>query len=290
MGFPNTLQSLPPILAHGRKGNAMRTPLIAGNWKMNKLLDEAVDLTESLVELLEGVEGVDVLLCPTFVALGAVGAELEDSESDILLGAQDVFPKPNGAYTGMISPQMLNDVGCAYVIVGHSERRGRFGVPEEWMTPAIIALFGDSDGTVNAKARYALECDLIPIICFGETIDERRAGKTDEVCTRQIKAALAGIDAASIGELVLAYEPVWAIGTGETCDAAEADRVCGLARDVVAEIAGEDAADAIRIQYGGSVKPENAAELLHKPNIDGALVGGASLKADSLAAIVRAAL
>ncbi|HQK94313.1 MAG TPA: triose-phosphate isomerase [Armatimonadota bacterium] len=267
----------------------MRRPLVAGNWKMNKTTGDAVALTSGLITELAGFTGADALLCPPFTALAAVGETLRSQGSAIALGAQDLFIQDSGAFTGMVAPGMLTDLGCTYVIVGHSERRGRFGTIEDWMTPEVLALFGDSDATVNAKAKKALAAGMTPIICFGETIGERKAGQTDTVCEAQVRAALAGIDNATIGQLVLAYEPVWAIGTGETCDAPEANRVCGLARSVVASVAGQAAADGIRIQYGGSVKPDNAAELLGQEHIDGALVGGASLKVDSFAAIVRAA-
>jgi len=265
----------------------MRKPLIAGNWKMNKTTGEAVALTSGLVAELAGFAAADALLCPPFTALSAVGGALKGSA--IALGAQDVFIQDNGAFTGMIAPGMLTDLGCTYVIVGHSERRGRFGTIEAWMTPEVLALFGDSDATVNAKAKKVLSVGMTPIICFGETIAERKAGQTDAICEAQVRAGLAGIAPATVGGLVLAYEPVWAIGTGETCDSPEANRVCGVARSVVAAVAGQAAADSIRIQYGGSVKADNAAELLGQEHIDGALVGGASLKVDSFAAIVRAA-
>lgn len=267
----------------------MRRPLVAGNWKMNKTTGEAVALTSGLITELAGFTAADALLCPPFTALAAVGETLRSRGSAIALGGQDLFIQDSGAFTGMVAPGMLTDLGCTYVIVGHSERRGRFGTIEDWMTPEVLALFGDSDATVNAKARKALSAGMTPIICFGETISERRDGQTDTVCEAQVRSALAGVDGATVGQLVLAYEPVWAIGTGETCDAPEANRVCGLARSVVASVAGPAAADAIRIQYGGSVKPDNAAELLGQEHIDGALVGGASLKVDSFTAIVRAA-
>jgi len=267
----------------------MRKPLVAGNWKMNKTTGEAVALTSGLVTELAGFAAADALLCPPFTALAAVGEALKAQGSAIALGAQDMFIQDSGAFTGMVAPGMLTDLGCSYVIVGHSERRGRFGTIEDWMTPDVLALFGDSDATVNAKARKALAAGMTPIICFGETIAERKAGQTDAICEAQVRAGLAGIAPATVGGLVLAYEPVWAIGTGETCESPEANRVCGVARSVVAAVAGQAAADSIRIQYGGSVKADNAAELLGQEHIDGALVGGASLKVDSFAAIVRAA-
>lgn len=264
----------------------MRVPLIAGNWKMNKTVSEALELVNALGRVAASADKVDVLVCPPFTALYAVGRAIAEGNLRMSLGAQDMFLKDSGAYTGMISPAMLKDVGCTYVICGHSERRGRFGVPEDWMTRAIHDLFGDSDETVHAKAVCALEHGLTPIVCFGETIDERRAGNTDLVVDVQLRDALAGMSGEDVARLVLAYEPVWAIGTGETCDAEEANRVCGMAREIVCELAGEQAAEKVRIQYGGSVKPENAGELMGQEHIDGALVGGASLKADSFSSII----
>ena len=253
---------------------------------MNKTVAEAVELVRALGPAAAQADKVEVLVCPPFTALYPVGQAIAEGQLPISLGAQDMFVKESGAYTGMISPTMLSDVGCNYVICGHSERRGRFGVPEEWMTRAIHGLFADNDETVHAKVLCAVEHELTPIICFGETIDERRAGNTDMVVSAQLHAALEDLAPETVARLVLAYEPVWAIGTGETCDADEANRVCALAREIVREVAGDDAAQAIRIQYGGSVKPENAGELMRQEHIDGALVGGASLSAESFGAII----
>jgi triosephosphate isomerase len=200
-----------------------------------------------------------------------------------------LFWKDSGAYTGELSAPMLKDAGCTHVVIGHSERRGRFGVPEPDLAGDAGRVFGDTDASVNRKLLAALQHGLVPIVCVGETLAERQAGRTDEVVQAQTQAALQNVDAAAAKPLVLAYEPVWAIGTGETCDSDEADRVCGVIRAAVSTAFGAEAGNAVRVQYGGSVKPDNAAELLGKPNIDGALVGGASLKADSFAAIVQAA-
>jgi triosephosphate isomerase len=230
---------------------------------------------------------VEVVVCPPYTALAATSAALQGSA--IRLGAQDVFWKEVGAYTGQVSPGMLRDVGCSFVIVGHSETRGRFGVPEKEMTPEILAFFGESDATVNLKAKAALARGLTPIVCCGELLAERRDGRTDAVVRQQIERGLADLAPEQVGGLVLAYEPVWAIGTGEVCASDEANRVCGVIRDQVGRQFGAPAAEAVRIQYGGSVKPDNAAELLRQPEIDGALVGGASLKTADFAAIVEAA-
>ncbi|MBD3177426.1 MAG: triose-phosphate isomerase [Armatimonadia bacterium] len=265
-----------------------RNPFIAGNWKMNMTVPEGTELVSALIAEKDDISPVEVGVCPPFTALHAIGSLLKEKGSAIKLGGQDVFGDGTGAFTGMISIPMLTDCGCEYVILGHSERRGRFGTTPDWLTPSLQALFADNDETVNLKASIVMPSPLKPIICVGETIDERKTGDTDSIVRSQVEAALKGLDKSKLGEVVLAYEPVWAIGTGETCDSAEAQRVCKLIRDTVAGI-DSSAAEAMRVQYGGSVKPDNAEELLGQPDIDGALVGGASLKADSFAAIVRAA-
>jgi triosephosphate isomerase len=268
----------------------MRRPIIAGNWKMNCLLAEAEVLVQGIRSVLDensSLTGVDVLVCPPFTALATVSALI--TGSNIRMGGQNLFWKNKGAYTGQISPAMLLDVGCEYVIVGHSEPRGRFGVPEPDFDSEILSYFGDNDAAVNRKLIAALNAGLKPICCVGETLAERHAGHTDTVIGVQIRAALNGVPAEQASGLVFAYEPVWAIGTGEVCGAEEADRVCGVIRSTVADLYGEKAASTVRVQYGGSVKPENAVELLGMPNIDGALVGGASLKAQEFTSIVLAA-
>lgn len=265
----------------------MREPMMAGNWKMHKDPLEARELALEVVRQVGGVSGVNVVLCPPFPCLTAVAEAVEGS--NVSLGAQDVFWATEGAYTGEVSPKMLAACGCQYVIVGHSERRGRFSSwPEDW-PEELRAVFGDNDTTVNWKARAALTADLTPIICVGETIEERRAGATDAVVREQVTAAVAGMSADEIACVVFAYEPVWAIGTGEVCDAEEANRVLGLIRQLLAEKVGERAAG-MQILYGGSVKPDNIDGLMAQPEIDGGLVGGASLKADDFAALVEAAL
>jgi triosephosphate isomerase (TIM) len=265
----------------------MRHKIIAGNWKMNCNRAEAQNLLRNLLETLSAPTAAQVVICPPYTALTTAADVFVGTA--LILGAQDVFWKDKGAYTGQISPQMLVEIGCQYVIVGHSERRGRFGVPEPDFDEEILAHFGDNDRTVNLKLHAALAAGLLPICCVGETLDERQAGHTDAIVTEQTKAALKGVTAASIHHIVFAYEPVWAIGTGEVCAADEADRVCGVIRAAVGAVYGPDAAETVRVQYGGSVKPDNAADLLSRPNIDGALVGGASLKAGDFAAIVAAA-
>jgi len=264
----------------------MRVPLMAGNWKMYKTQGEAAKFVAEFVPLTEDVSGVEAALCPPFTALAATAEALRGS--GVSLGAQDCFWEEQGAYTGQVAPKMLVEAGCKYVIVGHSERRGRFGqIPGDW-TPQVRALFGDNDATVNRKAKAALAAGLTPIICIGETADERDRGETDTIVRRQLAGALDGVPAEQVASLVIAYEPVWAIGTGRTCDASEANRVIGLIRAAVRETFGAAPGASIRIQYGGSVKPDNAAEIMRQPEIDGALVGGASLKPADFAAIVAA--
>jgi triosephosphate isomerase len=265
----------------------MRYNIIAGNWKMNGTRAEAETLLRELRPLLDPTDRTLIVVCPPYTTLATVQQVIEGTE--ILLGAQDVFWKEKGAYTGNISPSMLLDIGCKYVIVGHSERRGRFGVPEPDFDDTILAHFGDNDVTVNRKLRAALADDLIPICCVGETLAERQAERTDDIVAGQVAAALRGVEPEDARKVVFAYEPVWAIGTGEVCPPDEANRVCGLVRETVGELYGKDIAEAVHVQYGGSVKPDNAQELLSQPEIDGALVGGASLKAADFAAIVAAA-
>ena len=249
----------------------MRHPIIAGNWKMHKTAREAVVLVRDLKALIEG-QHVEVVICPPFTALSAVAAEL--AGTSIGLGAQDLFWEPQGAFTGEISGSMLIDLGCRYVIIGHSERRQQFG---------------ETDEQVNRKLRSALQSGLTPIVCVGETLAQREANQTFDVVGRQLDGATASLGAVEVGKLVLAYEPVWAIGTGRNATSAQAQEVQSAIRQRLRARWGAAVADAIRIQYGGSVSPANAQELLRQADVDGALVGGASLKADSFAAIVKAA-
>ncbi len=264
-----------------------RVPLIAGNWKMNNTVAESVALARELMPRVNGLERVEVAVCPPATALYAVGDALLGS--NVALGAQDVFWEESGAYTGMLSPVMLADVGCKYAIIGHSERRGRFGKPNESLAADATRVFGDTDASVNLKAKAALKHGLVPIVCVGETLPEREAGRTDETVRGQVEACLAGLSAKQIAGLVVAYEPVWAIGTGRACEAPEANRVCGLIRQVIGEAFGEEASGAVRIQYGGSVSDKNAHDLMSQPEIDGGLVGGASLDASKFSQIAQVA-
>jgi triosephosphate isomerase (TIM) len=265
----------------------LRVPIIAGNWKMNKTASEAGPLVTDIAATAADVQA-EVVVCPPFTSIPAALAEAAGTA--VKVGAQDVFWKDSGAYTGQTAPGMLTDLGVTHVIIGHSERRGRFGVPEPDFTPPVLALFGETDATVNLKVHAALRHGLTPIVCCGEVLDERRSGHTDAVVSGQIERGLAGLTGEQAAGIVIAYEPVWAIGTGETCAAGEADRVCGVIRKTIGALHGAEAAESVRVQYGGSVKPDNAAELLSQPNIDGALVGGASLKAADFNAILRAAV
>ena len=263
-----------------------RKPFIAGNWKMNKTISESVALANELKPLVAGINDVDIAVCPTFVSLAAVGQAIKGS--NIALAGQNTFWKESGAWTSQISPQMLLDAGCKWVIIGHSETRGRFGTVDEELGK-VLSYFGEYDVTVNMKAKFAFASGLGPIIACGELLSEREAGKTDEVISAQMKTDLAGFTREQAMSMVIAYEPVWAIGTGQVCESDEADRVCGVIRGIVKGMYGADVAAAVRIQYGGSVNDKNAAELLDKPNIDGALVGGAALKADAFATIIKSA-
>ena len=253
---------------------ATRTPLISGNWKMHHNHFEAISTVQKLAYLLhkDDYEAVDVSVHPPFTDLRSVQTVLEADEIPIALGAQHCHWEEKGAFTGEISPAFLAKLNVTYVITGHSERR---------------ELFGETDEMVNTKAKAILKWGMTPIICCGETLEEREAGGTDQKVAGQVRAALAGLKPEQVAGLVIAYEPIWAIGTGRTASAEDAQTVCALVRATVAEVAGAEAADAVRIQYGGSVKPSNAVELMGQPDIDGALVGGASLVADDFAGIVQ---
>ena len=250
----------------------MRTPFVAGNWKMHKTVEEARLLVAEMLDGLQAVSGVEKVLCPPFTALLPVAAML--AGTDIGLGAQNMHWEEQGAFTGEIAPAMVAEF-AEYVILGHSERR---------------AYFGETDETVNRKVGAALRHGLTPIICVGETLAEREADRTAEVIRRQVRGALAGFAAGQVSAMVLAYEPIWAIGTGKAATVGEANRVIAeIIRGTLAEMFGETTAQAVRVLYGGSVKPHNAAEFFAQPDIDGALVGGASLKADAFVAIAAAA-
>jgi triosephosphate isomerase len=247
-----------------------RRPLIAANWKMNKTVDESVDFIEVFLPMVSGVEDVDVVIAPPFVSLMPASRAL--AGSTVALAAQNMHWEDSGAYTGEVSPVMLRDIGCRYVILGHSERR---------------QFFGEGDGEVSRKVAAALREGIIPILCVGETLGERDYGKTFDTVGGQIEGGLAGVDLESGQELVLAYEPVWAIGTGKTASPEEAQEVQSFARGELARVFGNDVAGSIRILYGGSVKPDNAGTLMNMPDIDGALVGGASMEPESFAGIIK---
>lgn len=251
---------------------ADRVPIIAGNWKMNLAPAEGADLARAVITELGESLPTEVVLCPPFVTLPAVAEACKGS--GVRLGAQNVHWEQRGAYTGEISLSMLSGL-CTYVIVGHSERR---------------QFFGETDDSVNRKVRAVLSNDMRPIICVGENLEQNEAGQTTDVVERQVRAAYSGITAEQARDTVIAYEPIWAIGTGKAATGAGANAVCGLnVRGVLNDLYGESVAQSIRVQYGGSVKPENAAEFMVQPDIDGALVGGASLKAEDFVGIVRAA-
>jgi len=251
-----------------------RKPLISGNWKMHYNHLEAIQVTQKLSYLLrpEDYDAVDVSVHPPFTALRSVQIVLESDKVPVALGAQNCHWENNGAFTGEVSPPMLTKLTVAYVIVGHSERR---------------ELFGETDEDVNRKVKAVLAHEMTPIMCVGETLAEREAGGTLDKCSGQVERGLAGVAAAQIGGLVIAYEPIWAIGTGRTATPDDAQTTIAAIRDTVRRVHGDDAGASIRIQYGGSVKPSNAAELMAQPDIDGALVGGASLDPDDFARIVK---
>lgn len=253
----------------------MRKPFIAGNWKMNMDSNSSVELASALAKRLSNVaaDKATVAVCPPFVYLQATAKAL--SSSNIALGAQDVYFQGNGAFTGEISVAMLKDVCCTYVLVGHSERRH---------------VLGESDELVNAKLKAAITGGMLPILCVGELLEEREANKTEAVVTRHIEKGLAGIDAEKLSAVTIAYEPVWAIGTGKTASKEQAQEVHAFIRKLIEKMYNKAAAQAIRIQYGGSVKASNAGELMAQPDIDGLLVGGASLKADDFVGIVEASI
>ena len=247
----------------------MRRPIIAGNWKMNKTPAEAEELVKELVPLVADAEA-EVVVCPPFVCLDAVGKVIKGT--NIKLGAQNVHFEKSGAFTGEISADMLLAMGVEYVIIGHSERR---------------QYFGETDCTVNKRARAALAAGLKPIICVGESLAERENGITDELVGMQTKLALKEIEAEQLEQLVIAYEPIWAIGTGKTATAQEANATIGAIRRAIAQVYGEEAAQKVRIQYGGSMNPKNASELMAQSEIDGGLIGGASLKAEDFSKVVK---
>lgn len=249
---------------------SLRKPMIAGNWKMYKTVPEALTFVNGIKKKHAGLDSVEVVLCPPYTALALLAEALRGTE--ISTAAQNVFWEEKGAFTGEISPVMLKDAGCRYVIIGHSERR---------------QYFSETDENVNRKLKAALSHALVPIMCVGETLYDREAGVTKKVVLTQIAAGLADLEPEQVAGMVIAYEPVWAIGTGRTASDEDALEVIAYIRSIVREHVGDDAAQKLRILYGGSVKPENTAGLMAKEDIDGALVGGASLEVDSFAEIIK---
>ena len=247
----------------------MRTPIIAGNWKMHKTVEEAVELVNGLKDKVKDAK-CQVVVCPTFVCLPAVVEAAKGTNIEV--GAQNMYFEEQGAFTGEISPLMLKSLGVKYVIIGHSERR---------------QYFAETDETVNKKVKKAFEHKLLPIMCVGETLEQREGDKTFDVIGEQVKKGLDGLTNGQIEELVIAYEPIWAIGTGKTATSEDANQVIKFIRDKVAEMFGTESANKMRIQYGGSVKPSTIKEQMAQSDIDGALVGGASLKAEDFAGIVN---
>ena len=254
----------------------MRNRMIAGNWKMNETYTEGVVLAQGLAkELADGTGDVDVVVCPPAVDLKGVAEVIEQENAPFALGAQNVYWEESGAYTGETAPNMLTNIGATYCIIGHSERRG---------------YFGETDEDINKKAKALMAHDIVPISCCGEPLEVREAGKHVEFVVDQIKKDTKGLEITDPSKYVVAYEPIWAIGTGKTATADDAQEVCGAIRKTLADIFGKETADGIRVLYGGSAKPNNVAGFLEKEDVDGALVGGASLKADSFAAMVKAAM
>ncbi|MGN8645359.1 triose-phosphate isomerase [Gracilibacillus sp. HCP3S3_G5_1] len=249
----------------------MRKKVIAGNWKMNKLLGEAVQFVEDTKDKVASKDQVESIVCAPFPYLVTLVEKTKGT--DLEVAAQNMHFEENGAFTGEVSPSMLADIGVTYVVLGHSERR---------------EMFAETDQTVNKKVHAAFTHNLVPIVCVGETLEEREANQTMNVVEEQVKAALAGLSEEQVNATIIAYEPIWAIGTGKTATSEQANEVCTHIRKVVADYVSQAAADAVRIQYGGSVKPANVDELLAQSDIDGALVGGASLEADSFLQLVEA--
>lgn len=249
-----------------------RTPLIAGNWKMNNSVDESTELVKGIIKNTASVKKTEMVVAPPFTALHAVASVLKGSS--INLSAQNVFWEEKGAFTGEISPSMLVDMGCEYVIIGHSERR---------------QYFGETDETVNKRAKAVLSQKIKPIICIGETLEEREADKTFGVIETQLKGALTEMDDQGFEKVVIAYEPVWAIGTGRNATPEQAEEVHQFIRNLLKDLYGSEASERTRILYGGSMKPENAEALLNQADIDGGLIGGASLKAESFSEIIQVA-
>ena len=248
----------------------MRRTIIAGNWKLNKNISEAIELANGIKRQVYQVDSLDIVLCPVFTSLYPVAEVI--TNSNIELGAQDVYWQEKGAFTGEVAPLMLKDAGCKYVIIGHSERR---------------QYFQETNETVNNKIKAVLKAGLVPIFCVGETLTQREANQTLNIISEQVQQGLQGISRQEAEGLVVAYEPVWAIGTGKNATSQQAQEVHKYIRNLLVKMYNSSVAEGIRIQYGGSVKPENIGELIREADIDGALIGGASLKVDSFCEIVR---
>jgi triosephosphate isomerase (TIM) len=246
-----------------------RTPIVAGNWKMNNTIAESLALVDAMLPRVQSFTAVERVVCPPFTALSAIAARLR--ETDILVGAQNLHPEPKGAFTGEISPLMLQGL-VTYVIVGHSERR---------------QYFGEDDALVNRKVKAALANNLMPILCVGETLEQNEQGQTQSVVSRQVRGALDGVS--ELSTVVIAYEPIWAIGTGRAATPEGANATIAVIRQTVADVSGAAIADGLQVQYGGSVTPDNFGAFISQPDIDGALVGGASLRAEQFLEIVRLA-
>jgi len=247
----------------------VRVPIIAGNWKMFKTVDETVSFIEAIKDSVKDTD-VEVVLCVPYTALDAAVKAAKGTK--VLIGAQNMYPEDSGAFTGEISPVMLKSIGVTYVIVGHSERR---------------QIFKESDALINKKVLKALASDLLPILCVGETLEEREAGTTKEIVKVQTVAGLQGVDRNELAKVVVAYEPVWAIGTGKTASSEDANEVISYIRELIAELYDDEISEEVRIQYGGSVKPDNVEDIMAQSDIDGALVGGASLKPESYLELVN---
>lgn len=248
----------------------MRKPLMAGNWKMHKNIPEAIAMVKELKPLISDVKDVDILICPVFTAIYPLSNEVKGS--NIKIGAQNVYWEPKGAFTGELAVSMLSDAGCSFVIIGHSERR---------------QYFCETDETVNKRTKATLDAGLIPIVCVGETLQERESDNTFKVIEKQVKDGIKNFSKEEAEKIVIAYEPVWAIGTGKTATPQQAQEVHEFIRKIYSEMYGSDIANKVRILYGGSVKPDNVSELMKQKDIDGGLVGGASLEASSFAKLVK---
>lgn len=248
----------------------MRRIIIAGNWKLNKTIEESVLLAKEIKQKSQSVKDLDIMIAPVFTALCPVAQELKGS--NVALGAQDLFWEESGAFTGEVSATLIKDAGCTYVIIGHSERR---------------QYFHETNETVNKKVKAALMQGLIPIVCVGENLQERETGKTFAVVEDHVRNSLKDFNSDEMKKIIIAYEPVWAIGTGKTATPQQAQEVHAFIRGLLKQMHSDDVSESVRIQYGGSVKPDNAKELMGQKDIDGALVGGASLKADSFMGIIE---